>query len=220
MSKKRELPPPEMSDDFATVFSDLVSFIAALFILLFTLVYNKEADDTYFIKMSLRFGGKEIEQEKVLSQDDLFVSKIQGYIEEEDLSQYALVLVDEQKIRLILNDPLLFSPGSSRLAGPGKRALDGFASIIDKLKNPIIIAGHTDDLPIHTMDFDSNWELSMQRAYSVLRYLADENGIPPKNMSIQAYGSYQPLVPNNTAANRARNRRVEVNIIRLDKASN
>ena len=101
MSKLNEVPEVEESDsEFSMVFSDLMSFIAGLFILLLTIVNNQQATPDYFKEMRLRFGGKKIEQKKKVVKEDLFVSEVRNYIEDERLSQYALVLVDEKKNRL------------------------------------------------------------------------------------------------------------------------
>jgi len=71
------------------------------------------------------------------------------------------------------------------------------------------VEGHTDNLPIHTKEFPSNWELSTARAISVIRYL-EEKGINKERLSALGYGEYRPLVSNNTPENRAINRRVGI----------
>ena len=215
-----EIEEIEDSDEFSTVFSDLMSFVAAMFILLFTLVYHKEAnDDLYFIKMSMRFGGVKTEQSKRITSDSLFVSNLHGYVQDQDLSQYALILAEDYRVRLILNDAVLFDEDSAVLKPSGKRALDGFSEVVKGLKNDIVIEGHSDASPLHVIDSNQNWNMSMARAYTVLRYMIDQGGVPPKQLSLQAYGPYQPLAPNNTKANRAKNRRVEINLIRLKSAT-
>ena len=208
----------EEGDDFQTVYGDMITFVAVLFILLFTMAYNKVQDDTFFTQMRLQFGGKDIEQTKLLTSEDLFVSDLRGYIQQEELSQYALVLVDEQKIRLILNDPLMFKAGSDTLSRDSRVVLRGFSKIIKKIQNPILIEGHTDPSKVRNEYFDNNWDLSMKRAYSVLRFLVDDLDMSEKQFTLISHGSNKPLVNNKTAANRARNRRVELNIVRIKRS--
>ena len=70
--------------------------------------------------------------------------------------------------------------------------------------------GLTDNVPIHTARFPSNWELSIARAVSVVKYFADAGNINPQRLSAVGYGETRPLVPNNSPANRTKNRRVEI----------
>ena len=201
----------EESDDVSAIFSDLISFVAALFILLFTLAYNKETDETYFIKMSAAFGGKKIEQTKTVSSEDLFVNTLQGYVHEQALSQYVLILVNEQKIRLVMNDPILFYSGTAKLKPNSKKVLNGFVNIMKEMENPIMVDGHTDNVPIQTGQFPSNWHLSAYRAAEVLSHLMF-NGLDPRNTTVLGYGDLRPLESNDTDEGRRRNRRVLIHI--------
>ncbi|HPZ81513.1 MAG TPA: OmpA family protein, partial [Candidatus Atribacteria bacterium] len=70
------------------------------------------------------------------------------------------------------------------------------------------------DLPIHTSQFPSNWELSAARAIAVLRYLVEEKGLPPERLMAVGYGEYRPLAPNVDEEHRQKNRRVEIVILR------
>ncbi|HEX3012013.1 MAG TPA: OmpA family protein [Syntrophomonadaceae bacterium] len=83
-----------------------------------------------------------------------------------------------------------------------------------KVPNYILIEGHTDNLPIHTAKFPSNWELSALRATAVMHVLQENTGISPERLSVVGYGQYRPLVPNINAANQARNRRVDLVILK------
>jgi chemotaxis protein MotB len=89
--------------------------------------------------------------------------------------------------------------------------LRSVADILSKEDMPVEVEGHTDDIPIATAKFPSNWELSSVRASSVVRILID-NGVPEKNLSVVGLAANQPLLPNTNAENRARNRRVTITI--------
>lgn len=201
------------------IYGDLVTFIMALFILLFVLSYNKEQDATFFTKMQLEFGAKKIQQKKILTSEALLVSKLQGYIEQEKLNEMAQILVDEQKIKLSLYPAVLFDSGRAELKPAGKKILRGFGHIIKEVKNPIMIEGHTDNVPIHNHQFANNWELSFGRSFSVLKYFMTVFQFSPKQLSGIGYGEYKPVAANDTPKNRNRNRRIEINIIRLSKTN-
>lgn len=201
-----------------TIYGDLITFIMALFILLFVLSYNQKKDDTFFTQMRLKFGAPNIEQSNEITSEALLVSDIRGFIKEEELEQETQILVDEKKIKIILQPPVLFQSGRSELTKKGKELLSGFGNILKDVENPIIVEGHTDNIPINNKRYDSNWDLSFHRAYSVVKHFISEYRFSPRQLSGMGYGEYQPLFPNDTAANRAKNRRIEVNIIRLTPA--
>ncbi len=220
-SKLAPAPEEEPNDgEINTVYGDMITFVAMLFILLFTLSYNERKDETFFTKMRLTFGAKKIEQKKVITTEELFVSKLQGYIEKEKLEEQMRILVDEQKIKLILNPPALFDPGSARLKPAGKKLLTEIGKTFHTVRNPIVIEGHTDNIPfLRKGKYDSNWDLSFHRAYTVIKFWIKNLDFSPIQLSCLGYGEYHPLMPNDTATNRARNRRVEINVIRVTEAA-
>jgi flagellar motor protein MotB len=221
MSRLNDPPEVEESDsEFATVFSDLMSFIAGLFILLLTIVNNQQATPDYFKEMRLKFGGKKIEQKKKVVKEDLFVSDVRNYIEDERLSQFAIVLVDEKKIRLIFNDPILFKSGTDILTKRSKSVLNGLLHMINKVKNPIVIEGHTDDTPVKVGGkYRSNWDLGYFRASAVANYMM-RNGVKTKRVSIASFADQRPIAAMKTRLARKKNRRIEINLIRVKKNPN
>jgi chemotaxis protein MotB len=109
-----------------------------------------------------------------------------------------------------LNDRALFDLGAAEVSAGAKKLLHHIGDIIAKTDYQIRIEGHTDDLPIRTVRYPSNWELSTARAVNVLRVLQQHSGIEPRRLSAVGFGEYQPLFPNDSPAHRARNRRVEI----------
>lgn len=105
----------------------------------------------------------------------------------------------------------LFDTGEAVLHPESIGVLSSLAKVLSKEDMPIEVEGHTDDIPIATAKFPSNWELSSVRASSVTRVLMD-NGVPEKRLSVIGLASNQPLVPNSNAENRAKNRRVTITI--------
>ena len=82
------------------------------------------------------------------------------------------------------------------------------------LNQRITVSGHTDNVPINTREFPSNWELSSQRAVNFMRYLIADNSLKPERFSAIGYGEYRPIMTNETPEGRSKNRRVEVLIMR------
>lgn len=95
--------------------------------------------------------------------------------------------------------------------------LDKINVLISTLPNSIIIEGHTDNVPIKTYQFDSNWELSSMRATRVLRYFTESKGQNSARFSATGYGETKPLVPNTSSENKSQNRRVNILIVANNK---
>lgn len=117
-------------------------------------------------------------------------------------------------IRLV-TDRVLFDNGQADLQEPAKPLLTTIAHLLGTLPNKIRVEGHTDSMPISTDRFASNWELSVLRAATVTRYLIG-HGLHAGRLGAAGYADRMPLAPNKTAAGRARNRRVEIVILRQE----
>ena len=113
---------------------------------------------------------------------------------------------------------MLFEPGSADLRSEGLVVLREVAAAIAPLPNRVLIEGHTDDRPISTPLFPSNWELSTARATSVLRFLVDALGFDPRRIAAAGYGQERPVASNDTVEGRAANRRVEVAVLADNRA--
>ncbi len=112
----------------------------------------------------------------------------------------------------VVTDDVLFALGSATLRPQGNAVLDAIAPALQALPNQVTVEGHTDDLPISGR-FASNWELSAERATSVLRYLLDRHRVPAKRLAAAGYADQRPLTPNISPAARSANRRVEVIVL-------
>lgn len=133
------------------------------------------------------------------------------------LSSYAdqdLVNITQTRkgIEVEMKSKMLFKLGSARLSRDALKALRSVARIIKPLSNKIHVEGHTDDLPIKTVTYPSNWELSAARAASVV-HIFGRYGVDPGRMAAIGYGEHQPLVENKTELGRQKNRRVAVIIM-------
>jgi chemotaxis protein MotB len=120
---------------------------------------------------------------------------------------------NELWIEIELNSNLLFGSGDAMPSNLAFDLIDKVAKIVKPFDNPIHVEGFTDDQPINTAQFPSNWELSSARSSSIVRMLAMD-GINPARLASVGYGEFQPLTSNATADGRARNRRVVLVISR------
>jgi chemotaxis protein MotB len=109
-----------------------------------------------------------------------------------------------------LSDRALFEVGVAAISPQAIPLLQKVGDIIARTHFEVRIEGHSDDLPIKTVLFPSNWELSTARAVNVLRYFIETCGISSRRLSAVGFGEFQPMVPNDSAEHRAQNRRVEI----------
>jgi chemotaxis protein MotB len=124
---------------------------------------------------------------------------------------------DRGLVLQIVTDEVLFDLGKADLRPEGRAVLDGLASALQQVPNQISVEGHTDNRPISGFPFASNWELSTYRATSVLRYLVEQKGLDRKKISAAGYGEERPIVPNDSPAHQAQNRRVEIVVLAPSK---
>lgn len=149
------------------------------------------------------------EQRKLIS----IQQKFQEYIAEHNLQSDVTTNIEERGVVIRFQDSVLFPKSSADLYLASKTILADLSTIFKEIGSPIRIEGHTDNLPIHTVRYPSNWELSTSRATNVLRFLI-EQGIEGRLLSAVGYGEFRPLVDNSIEENRRKNRRVDLVIIR------
>ncbi|WP_257351332.1 flagellar motor protein MotB [Pseudalkalibacillus decolorationis] len=140
--------------------------------------------------------------------------RIDKYIEEKKLSRSLRTTLTESGLIITILDNALFASGSATV----KKDAVGLAKEISQLlvtdpPRNIIIAGHTDNVPISNSNFDSNWELSAHRSINFMNLLLENKKLDPRKFSQAGYGEHHPVAPNDTAAGKAKNRRVEVKIL-------
>lgn len=142
--------------------------------------------------------------------------EIEAYAHEHGLSSYVQAVIEPRGLVIrLLTDKLLFATGKATLSPAGDPLMEKIASLIniDRV-HPIAVEGNTDNVPIHTGEFASNWELSTARASTVVNFLISQ-GVSAKRLSAIGYAEEHPIASNSTAAGRARNRRVEIVLQRL-----
>jgi chemotaxis protein MotB len=130
------------------------------------------------------------------------------------------VLSDERGVVIRVLDKAFFDEGKAELKDGAKGALDKIVPIIKSVDNHVRIEGHTDNVPINTNEFKSNWELSVRRATEVVRYFVEKRGLPPERISATGYAEYRPIVQNDSPKNKALNRRIEIIVIKSNEKKN
>ncbi len=126
-----------------------------------------------------------------------------------DAGQLKVVIRDGRMIIALPND-VLFDSGKTAIKPDGQAALTQVAQVLAGIADRhFLVAGDTDDVPIHTSRFPSNWELSTARAVEVVKLLVDK-GMKPELLAAAGYGQFDPLVPNDSPEHRAQNRRIEI----------
>ena len=118
--------------------------------------------------------------------------------------------------RIQLAASSIFPQGSADLRPEARGALDKIGKLLKESDRRIIIEGHTDDAPIHTARFPTNWELSASRATKIVRYLAQVHGIDGARLTAVAYADQKPVVANDSEEHRSRNRRIEILLVTGD----
>jgi chemotaxis protein MotB len=241
MSKKNLVRSAETSDNRAgwlTTFNDLITLLMVFFVLLFTMGsmdknLMKEFQNALQSGLGVLAAGSKVsvavtESQRLVTMDGPLT---QGQGEttpagegetadtiEDALSELAAepginVKYANQGARISFEDALLFDFGKADINASGFVLLNKMAVVIQKNHCVVRVEGHTDNVPIRTRRFPSNWDLSTARAVNVVKYFVDVCKINPKGLSAVGYGDSRPTVANDSAANRARNRRVEIVLV-------
>jgi chemotaxis protein MotB len=143
--------------------------------------------------------------------------EIAGDIDFLDMGEEISVIATSREIIISMKEKITFRPGEAEILRESRPVLDKIAGTIQKYPNFLVeINGHTDDMPIKTPLFPSNWELSVARATSVLKYFIHFHSINPSRLSIKGNADQKPIASNDTPENRARNRRVEIRLKEID----
>lgn len=148
-----------------------------------------------------------------------FYSSLQDLLDESDLDGDVTVSLDNTGIVISFSNNVLFNSGSAEISESSRKTVMTIGNLLAELPCTfILIEGHTDNLPISTSEYIDNMDLSTQRAANVWRLLVS-CGLSPEKMASIGYGEYRPVASNDTAENRAKNRRVVISILKQDLPS-
>jgi len=217
-------------------FADLVTLLMVFFILLFAMgtieekkwrqikeslrhALGVETIPEAGIREGLEVRKSELDENAVTAVDEVgamvakeveqIISEVEEFVFKNELAGQVQVASDERGAVITIADVVLFSPGQARMTPQGKEVIRQTFRLLNQFRYKVKIEGHTDDAPIHTERFPSNWELSASRAAEVARMFV-ESGFRAEDLSIEGFAQYRPKFPNDSPANRAANRRIEI----------
>lgn len=157
---------------------------------------------------------QEINQGTTSHYQDLTQTKAQleNHLQRELQSGNLGISVEDKGLVVTVLDRILFDPGSPYLKPEALITLDKVAAALNEeaADHIVYVEGHTDNLPIHSSRWPSNWELSTARATEVIHYFVSQKGIRPERLAATGYGEFHPVVSNATPEGRMKNRRVEI----------
>ncbi|MGI9628810.1 MAG: OmpA/MotB family protein [Longimicrobiales bacterium] len=151
----------------------------------------------------------EVRKEIVDAEMESVADQLQQFIQENRLEDHVVVAQENHGVFLRMQNQALFPPGSAGIAEASVAIVEQLGSMLDQMDLPVKVSGHTDNVPIRSAVFPSNWELSAARAAGVARILVAQ-GHDPSVVSVEAFGEHNPVATNDTPAGRGQNRRVEL----------
>jgi chemotaxis protein MotB len=197
-------------------FADLMSTLVILFLALFGYAYLGASSDyeraISAMQKELAHEDKLPEVEKKAKEAEV-AKALETYFDEEKLKGLAQVELSAQRIRISLSNPVLFDSGRAELKPQARAALDEIAAVLKDVPNAVVVDGHTDNVPVRTGPFRTNFELSAARAFAVIERFI-QSGLEPARFSAYGYGEFRPVADNATPEGRGKNRRIEINIVR------
>jgi chemotaxis protein MotB len=141
--------------------------------------------------------------------------QLDTYIKENGLTDDLETKLNQSQLMITISDKALFASGEAVVKPEARQLAKAISNMLQQFPDyEVIVSGHTDNVPISTYEFPSNWDLSSVRALNFMKILLLNTNLDPKKFSAIGYGEYHPVASNDTAAGRAQNRRVEVSIIR------
>lgn len=240
--KKRGKPhEEEASEAWLLPYSDLMTLLLALFICLFAI---SQTDETKMTQMAQAFSaafnmggpsffdkaGPSISRMADIMVDDDYGNdsyirenqqleavkkELDEYISQNNLENELSTELAEEGLMIRIKEKALFPSGSAELVADSQKIGPVVAGMLANIKQRVVISGHTDNVPINTPQYPSNWELSTQRSLNFMRYLLSlQPQMDPARFSSVGYSEYHPIADNNLEEGRTQNRRVEVLIAR------
>ncbi len=195
-----------------TTYADMMTLLMTFFVLLFAMSTLDPVKLEQFGDSTKKDKGSAKKSKKVsLSQINKEVKKL---VVEQELQSQVKVSMDARGVTLGIASDLAFGSGTAILSESIKSFLVKLVSTMEKATYAIAVEGHTDNDPIRSSQFPSNWELSAARASAVIRYLT-EQGIAADKFRAIGFGDTVPLVANDTRANKAKNRRVDITFLTI-----
>lgn len=217
----------DYSGSWLITYSDMITIVLCFFIVFFTFT-AEEASMLETIKESLtsKVDGLSQENEKLKEEKDSLYSLLLeenhsldsstsflDFLKENNLMESVYIIEGNKGMVIRFKDGVLFNSGEASISKGGYSILNEIAEKIKSIPNLLVIEGFTDNIPIKTSEFPSNWELSVARAIGVAKFMIDDMNIPEERISVSGFGEQRPIDSNDTPEGRANNRRIEITIL-------
>ncbi len=207
-------------DRYLITYSDLITLLLGLFIILYAVSNIDSSKYKNVVAAMGTYFGTNVVIPKM--SDSQILAKPKEKLSEElskliiDNNYSNSIQLEETERGIIVHilDDILFPPGNADINESSKLVLNKLAKVLSTIPNDIRIEGHTDNVPIFTERYPSNWHLSVDRALSTAYYLIKQENISPDKVSIVGYSEYRPIASNDTPESRAKNRRVDLVILK------
>ena len=221
----------DSEDRWLLTYSDLITLLLGLFVILYAMSKIDAGKYAEFVSAmegvfgsprGIMSGSAGVMRSNVpsgLVERQRIVDELRSALHLENKKLPISISYNERGVTVHIMEELLFPSGSADIKVTSLVALDSLATVLRSLSNDIRVEGHTDNVPIKTVAFSSNWHLSVARAVNVGYYLIEHHGLNAERVSVVGYSEYRPLVPNDTPEDRARNRRVDIVILTGDGAA-
>ena len=208
-------------------YADMITLLLALFIILFSistinrvkfqaLVHEVSGgfDNDWAINQPPNGGSNGTQSLNASSNIPAIQKKLEQYIQQNHLEKSVQTRLDHRGLVItLLSDKSYYDSGSAELRPETKVVLDRINKFIQANTYMVRVEGNTDDVPINTGQYPTNWELSTARATNVVRYLVEHDGLNPSRISAAGYGQYHPRTANKDDTTRQQNRRVDIVIL-------
>lgn len=236
MSNKKGRHEEHVDETWLIPYADILTLLLALFIVMFA---SSQVNKDKFNEMKTQFnnifsGGSGIfegtlnnpaapdgintsDTSPTAAESEMIndIKKLlDDHINKAGFSEQINTKVYKEGLEISIQDAVLFDSGNANIRADVTQILSTIAKILTDIDNDIRVVGHTDNVPIKNSEFESNWELSVRRSINVMNYLIRSGSLNPERFVVQGYGEYKPKFSNSTEAGRAKNRRVEVVILR------
>jgi chemotaxis protein MotB len=197
--------PEEGTSQWQTIYCSLMLLLVVFFVMLIS--HSSIDRDRFMGKKYMKKRPQDISAPPDMNHAMLSLKQLTGA---SGMSDEFSITKTGNGFKAVVPNPVLFTSGNVSLNKAVYPILDGIIDIAKKNDLIVQIEGHTDNIPITTAKFPSNWELSTLRAVNILRYLQDNGGIPPNRLVAVGFAEYQPVASNNSPEGRQKNRRIEI----------
>lgn len=226
--------------EWMTTYGDMVTLLLCFFVLMFAFSEIDARKFEAFIQsfqgsLGVLDSGRTIEQSQYISEaliDELTTKQqeeledfrklkeqLEAFLGDRNLDADILISLETRGLIMRFQDNVLFDSGDASLKSESRRILTEIADFLllpEYEQKFIRVEGHTDNVPTGNIIYETNWELSTARATNVVRFLTERVGLRPERFTASGFSEYHPVAPNDTRENRAKNRRVDIVILRSE----